>query len=215
MNLEADASIIPDIMFIIGAIAFIGGLVLTLVLHVNNIRRVHRLMELLQHKNVSKENFYKEMTVPQGINFTALAFSSWIMLFVAAAFLFFLVPTILPYSFMDVSDLASNPMGFFLFGLVVGAIVTLALFFLDKLPDDKREFRPTELYSFYSIPKETKRLFGPTIPVLWISVALSVYLGTIYPERSMLVQLVSLALLLASTVVLVMPVYKEAREVRR
>jgi hypothetical protein len=213
--MDLNAVFISGILFAIGTIVLAIGLILALALHITNINKVHKLMEVLQKKTVSKSHLYKEMTVSQGVNFTALAFASWIMLFVAIAFLYLLVPTVLPFSYMDVSELASNPFGFAIFGILVGLLAWVIIFFLDKLPDDRREFRLTELYSFYSISKGTKRLIGLTIIALWISVFSSAYLGTIYPDKSIEVQLVSLILLLASAGILVMPIYKEYREARR
>lgn len=206
---------ISGIPFAIGTIALAIGLISALALHIINVNKVHKLMEVLQKKTVSKSHLYKEMTVSQGTNFTALAFASWIMLFVAIAFLYLLVPTVLPFSYMDVAELASNPIGFFIFGILIGLLAAIVIFFLDKLPDDRRELRLTELYSFYSISKGTKRAIGVTLIALWISVLLSAYLGTIYPEKSIAVQLISLVSLLASTGILVMPIYKEAWEAKR
>jgi hypothetical protein len=202
-------------LFDFGTVVLAIVLILALVVHIINVNMVHRLMGILQKKTVSKSHLYKEMTVSQGTNFTALAFASWIMLFVAIAFLYLLVPTVLPFSYMDIAELASNPMGFFIFGSVVGLLAAIVIFFLDKLPDDRRELRLTELYSFYSISKGTKKMIGITIVALWISVLLSAYIGTIYPEKSIAPQLISLALLLASAGILVMPIYKEAWEARR
>jgi hypothetical protein len=202
-------------LFISGTIVLAIGLVLALVVHIVNIHKVHRLMGILQRKTVSKPNLYKEMTVSQGTNFTALSFSSWILLFVAIAFLYLLVPTVLPFSYMDEAELASNPMGFFIFGSVIGLIAAIVIFFMDKLPEDRRELRLTELYSFYSISKGSKMMIGLTIVFLWVSILLSAYLGTIYPEESITVELACLGLLLVSTGILVMPIYKEAWEARR
>jgi hypothetical protein len=214
--MELNAAFISSILFAIGTILLAIGLILTGVLHVKNIRKVHKLMSILQeNKSVDKSHFYKEMTVSQGINFTALAFASWIMLFVAIAFFYLLVPTVLPFSYMDVAELASNPLGFGIFGIVVGMLAAIVIFFLDKLPDDRRELRLTEIYSFYSISKGTKKMIGVTLIPLWISVFISAYIGTIYPERSILAQLISLILLLISSGILVIPVYKEAWEARR
>jgi hypothetical protein len=208
--MELNAAFISDILFTSGTIVLAIGLILALALHIFNINKVHKLMGVLQKKTVSKSNLYKEMTVSQGINFTALAFASWIMLFVAMAFLYILVPTILPFSYMDVAELASNPFGFAIFGILVGLLAWIIIFFSDKLPDDRREFRLTELYSFYSIPKDTKRMIGPTLIALWGSIFSSAYLGTIYPEQSIAAQLISLFLLIASAGILVLPIYKEA-----
>ncbi|MDD1760537.1 MAG: hypothetical protein LUQ44_08020, partial [Methanothrix sp.] len=92
-------------------------------------------MAVLQHKKeVSKELLYAEMTVSQGSNFTALALASWIMLSVAIAYLYLLVPTILPFSYMSIAELASNPLGFAIFGILVAGLAAAFILFLDKLP---------------------------------------------------------------------------------
>jgi hypothetical protein len=213
--MPVETSFATENLFAVGTIILAIGLVLALVVHIININKVHKLMEVLENKKVSKASLYKEMTVSQGTNFTALSFASWLMLFVAIAFLYLLVPTVLPFSYINIAELASNPMGFFIFGSIIGLLAAIVIFFLDKLPDDRRELRLTELYSFYSISKGTKKMIGLTIVALWISVLLSAYIGTIYPEKSIVSQLISLALLLASAGILVMPIYKEAWEARR
>ncbi|MDD1748948.1 MAG: hypothetical protein LUO89_03635 [Methanothrix sp.] len=212
--MELSAVLNLDNLFAIGTIFLAICLIFAGVLHIKNISNVHKLMKILQKKNVEKSHLYKEMTVSQGINFTALAFVSWIMLFVAIAFQYLLVPTVFPFSYMEVSELASNPMGFFIFGILVALLVAVVIFLLDKLPDDRREFRLTELYSFYLISKDTKRIIGLTPIALYCSVFLSAYLGTIYPGQSIAAQLISLVLILASAGILVMPIYKEAWEAR-
>jgi hypothetical protein len=209
------AAINADRLFAAGTIALVLILIVAAILHINNIKNVHKLMGVLQRKTVDKSLLYKEMTVSQGSNFTALAFASWIMLFVAIAFLYLLVPTVFSFSFMDVAELASNPFGFAIFGIIVGFLAAIIIFFLDKLPSDKRVFKLTELYSFYAISKGTKKMIGLTLIALYCSVVLSAYVGTIYPDRSMDAQLLSLALLIVSAGILVIPIYKEAWEARR
>jgi len=186
------------------------------ILHINNLKRVHKLMAVLQHKKeVSKAIFYKEMTVPQGSNFTALALAAWIMLTVAVAYLYLLVPTILPFSYMDIAELASSTLGFAIFGLLVAGLAGAIILFLDKLPEDHRDLRLMELYSFYSITKTMKKTISMTVIALCISVLLSAYIGTIYPAHSQPAEILSLMLLVVSAGVLVMPIYKEAWEARR
>lgn len=202
-------------LFAAGTIALAVGLILAGALHINNLNKVHKLMGVLQKKTVSKSHLYKEMTVAQGSNLTALALTSWIMLFVAIAFLYLLVPTFLPFSYMDVADLASNPMGFAIFGLSIALLVTILILFVDKLPEDLREFKLTELYSFYSISKTMKKMIGLTTIFLSFSIILSAYLGTIYPDRSAAFEFISLLLLIVSAALLIMPIYKEALEARR
>ena len=191
-------------------------LIFAAVLHINNLIRVHRLMAVLQHKKeVSKELLYAEMTVSQGSNFAALALASWIMLSVAIAYLYLLVPTILPFSYMSIAELASNPLGFAIFGILVAGLAAAFILFLDKLPDDHRELKLMEMYSFYSISRAMKKMIGMTVVFLCISVLLSAYIGTIYPAHSLPVELLSLMLLVGSAGILVMQVYKEAWEARR
>ena len=184
-------------------------------LHIKNIYYVHELMTHLQKKTVAKSHLYAEMTVSQGSNFTALAFASWIMLFVAIAYLYLLVPTYLPYSYMQVASLASNQMGFAIMGIAMGLLAAAIILFLDKLPEDRRELKLTEIYSFYSITKSAKKLIALTLLALAASIVLSAYLGTIYPAQSDTSKLGSLLLLLLSAVILVMPIYKETLEAMR
>jgi len=191
-------------------------LLLAAVMHIRNLSRVRKLMAILQgKKEVSKALLYKEMTVSQGSNFTALAFASWIMLFVAMAYLYLLVPTVFHYSYMDLPELSSNVLGFAIFGLIVAALAAVVILFLDMLPEDYRNLKLTELYSFYSISKNMKRLIGMTVIALCISIVLSAYIGTIYPVKSTPIQLLSILLLIASAIILVAPVFKMNMEVRR
>ncbi len=210
-----DATLTADNLFAAGTIVLALGLVLAGSLHINNLNKVHKLMGVLQKKTVSKSLLYKEMTVAQGSNFTALALASWIMLFVAIAFLYMLVPTFLPVSYMEIAELASNSMGFAIFGLSIALLVAIIILFVDKLPEDIREFKLTELYSFYSISKAMKKMIGLTTILLSFSVIFSAYLGTIYPNRSAVVELISLLLIIVSAAILILPIYKEAWEARR
>jgi len=213
--MSIDTAFTADSLFATGTIVLAVGLILAGVLHINNLNKVHKLVAILQKKTVSKAHLYKEMTVSQGSNFNALAIASWIMLFVALAYLYLLVPTILPFSYMDISDLASTSGGFFIFGILAACLVAGVILLLDKLPQDHRELKLTELYSFYSLSKFTKKMIGMTIIALCISVLLSAYIGTIYPSHSLPVELLSLILLLGSAGILVMPIFKEAWEARR
>jgi hypothetical protein len=214
--MDIDLSTVVNMLFPAGTLLLALLLILAAVLHIYNINRVHKLMAVLQHQTeVSKELLYKEMTVSQGSNFTALALASWIMLFVAIAYLYLLVPTILPFSYMSIAELASNTLGFAIFGILVACITAAIILFLDKLPEDHRDLKLTELYSFYSISKGMKKMIGMTVIALCISVLLSAYIGTIYPASSQSAELLSLLILVGSTGILVTPIYKEALEARR
>ncbi len=191
-------------------LAFI--LVGAVALHIYNQMRVHKKIESLEHCHVAKESFYKEITIAQGSNFSALAFAAWLMLFVAIAYLYFLVPIILPFSYMQIPDLASSPFGFSIFGLKIAIVATLVILALDKLPESHRELKLTEIYSFYTISKRAKKVIALTIPALTISIVCSAYIGTIYPEHSPIGESLALILLALSAGTLVAPIYKDAVE---
>ena len=202
-------------LFAAGTAILAAMLISAALLHIKNIYRVHSLMTMLQKKTVAKPLLYAEMTVSQGSNFTALAFASWIMLFVATSYLYLLVPTYLPYSYMQVASLASNQMGFAILGIAAGLLAAAIILFLDKLPEDRRELRLTEVYSFYTISRSAKKLIALTLIALSASIVLSAYLGTIYPDQSEAAKLSSLLLLLLSAGILVMPIFKESLEAMR
>jgi len=202
-------------LFAAGTAILAAMLISAALLHIKNIYRVHSLMTMLQKKTVAKPLLYAEMTVSQGSNFTALAFASWIMLFVATSYLYLLVPTYLPYSYMQVASLASNQMGFAILGIAAGLLAAAIIIFLDKLPEDRRELRLTEVYSFYTISRSAKKLIALTLIALSASIVLSAYLGTIYPDQSEAAKLSSLLLLLLSAGILVMPIFKESLEAMR
>jgi hypothetical protein len=197
-------------LFAAGTVLLVILLALAALLHIKNIYSVHRLMTMLQKKTVDRSHLYAEMTVSQGSNFTALAFASWIMLFVAIAYLYLLVPTYLPYSYMQVATLASNQMGFAIMGIAVGLLAAAIILFLDKLPEDRRELRLTEVYSFYALSKTAKKLIALALIALAASIVLSAYLGTIYPAQSDAAKLASLLLLLLSVAILAMPIYRKS-----
>ena len=197
-------------LFAAGTVLLVILLALAALLHIKNIYSVHRLMTMLQKKTVDRSHLYAEMTVSQGSNFTALTFASWIMLFVAIAYLYLLVPTYLPYSYMQVATLASNQMGFAIMGIAVGLLAAAIILLLDKLPEDRRELRLTEIYSFYALSKTAKKLIALALLALSASIVLSAYLGTIYPAQSDAAKLASLLLLLLSAAILAMPIYRQS-----
>ena len=166
----------------------------------------------MEHSRITKESFYNEVAINQGSNFSALAFAAWLMLIVAIAYLYFLVPTILDTSYMQIPDMASSSFGFVTFGLFVALVASIFILGLDKLPESYREFKLTELYSFYFLSKKAKRMIVMTIPALSISIFCSAYIGTIYPEHSPLAESLALTLLAISAGTLVAIIYKDAVE---
>jgi len=184
----------------------------TAALHIYNLWMVRRRIESLEHSRITKESFYNEVAINQGSNFSALAFAAWLMLIVAIAYLYFLVPTILDTSYMQIPVMASSSFGFVTFGLFVALVASIFILGLDKLPESYREFKLTELYSFYFLSKKAKRMIVMTIPALSISIFCSAYIGTIYPEHSPLAESLALTLLAISAGTLVAIIYKDAVE---
>lgn len=176
-------------------------------LHISYLKMVHGKIIDLKKKPISNEEFYENMTVAQGSNFIGLTMAAWIMLFVAIAYYYFLIPGRMPYSYMmQVPDSASSQVGFFIFGVIVALLAAAGILILDMLPESYRNLKLTELYNFYTVSKGMKRNIGLTIPFLGLSVVLSAYAGTIYPEQNIIVEAMSCVILFVSATVLVWPV---------
>ena len=99
-----------------------------------------------------------------------------------------------------------EPVRFFAFGVLAALLAAVGIRILDMLPENHRNLKLTELYSFYSVSKGMKRNIALTIPFLGISIILSAYAGTIYPEQDITIEYMSFAILFASAAVLVWPV---------
>jgi len=180
----------------------------TYILHIIYLNQVYAKIVDLRRKSVAIEEFYENMTVSQGSNFTGLAISAWIMLFVAIAFFYLLIPGKLPFDYMDMmSNWASSQIGFLAFGLIASILAIAGILVLDMLPEKHRNLKLTELYSFYSVSKAMKQMIALTIPFFGLSIILSAYLGTIYPDQNIIAEMTSFALLFILTVVLVLPVW--------
>ncbi len=181
-------------------------------LHIRNLNNIYKKMVELVGPGVTKDVLYKEMTVAQGSNFTALAMAAWLMLFVAIAYLYFLIPDALPYNFMTlIPEWASSQFGFFIFGGIVAVMAAILIWTLDMLPNNYRNLKLSELYSFYSISKEIKRYMSLSIILLGSSIVISAHLGTIYPSRDSLSELLSFAFIILSICILIWPIW-EGRE---
>jgi len=183
------------------------------VFHALNVKRIHRRVSELEKKSVSSEKLYKELSTPQGANFSAVATVAWILSFVAFVYLYFFTPDVFArVNYFQVPKMASSPLGFAAIGLLISVLMTAVVVGTDKLPESCRCYRFLELYNFYVIDKNMKRLFVLTIPALWASIWCSAYLGTTYPNGSSPVGLVAFALFFASMVVLISPIYREFLE---
>lgn len=191
---------------IITILLLLGGAVL----HIINLNKVYKNMVELVGPGVRKDALYKEMTVAQGSNFTAMAMAAWMTLFVAIAYLYFLIPGALPYNYMMLKpEWASNLFGFLIFGLLVTILTTTLIFLiLDRLPNNFRNLKLSELYSFYNVSKNEKTFIGLTIPILSLSIVFSAYSGTIYPARNSLTELLSFFFLILSMSILFWPIWR-------
>lgn len=178
-------------------------------LHMRNLDTTYKMMLKLVSKNITREEIYKEMTVAQGSNFTALATAAWIMLFEAIAYLYFFVPGVLPINFMKLApELAGSDIGFFIFGVLVAMLAACCIWGLDMLPNNMRNFKISEIYSFYNISKKIKTYISLTIILLGASIIISAYLGTIYPSRNSAAELSSFLLLCLSIGILILPIWR-------
>ena len=83
-------------MMQVSFLAIVMLLLLGLVAHILNVRRVHRRIEMLEHKAVPKEKLLSDLYSCQGSNFNALALTAWILFLTALFFLYFLTPNLFP-----------------------------------------------------------------------------------------------------------------------
>ncbi|KUK43396.1 MAG: Uncharacterized protein XD72_2227 [Methanothrix harundinacea] len=151
--------------------------------------------------------------IPQGSVFNGMALSAWILAFVAFGYLYFLTPLVVPdYNLFQISSLASWSFGFITFGLFLVVFGVLFILATNKLPDGYCCIRLTELYGYYFLSKMHKRAIASTIPLLWISIFISVHLGTIYPLASGVLSVIAYLLLLASVIILISPIIKQSME---
>jgi uncharacterized integral membrane protein len=182
-------------------------------LHLWNLERIHRKITVLKGYQVTKDDLYKEISIPQGSNFSSLAMTAWMLLFVAIAFLYFLTPSVFAgFNYFQVPSLASNPLGFLILGVIVSGGIALIVVGLNRLPERYGAIKFADLYSFYQISKRTKTLIALTVLWLWLSICSSTYLGTIYPEQSDFMVEAAFVLLFGSLLVLISPIIKEAME---
>lgn len=185
----------------VGLFAFL--LAVGLILHKLNMMKTYkRVVSTSKGLEISEESLCEEMFSRQGSNFNAAAVSAWILLFIAFAYFYFLTPSLfLKYNYFQVPSLASSPIGFFLFGFLVLLLTGIASAFL-----------PRVLYSYCQVSKREKMAIMLAIPLLVVSIIISVYLGTKYPAQEANLRAVAFFALFISQIALLWPVYLEALE---
>ncbi len=158
-------------------------------LHRLNMDRTYRnVAATTRDGEVSPEDLREEMFTRQGSNFNAAAVVAWMLLFAAFAYFYFLTPEIFPgHNYYQMPTLSSGPLGF------------------------AAAFIPRELYGYYELSRKTKVAIMLTVPVLALSIALSVQQGTIFPDVDPATRGLAFLALFGSEVALLFPVYAEAR----
>ena len=126
--------------------------------HLQNVKRVHNRLEVLEGKTITKDDMYQDLFIPQGSNFNALAMTAWMLALVALAYLYLLTPALFSgFNYFQIDLLASSSLGFAIFGLVAAFLGAAAIAGSDKLPDSNRCYRLTEFYGYYALSKNQKR----------------------------------------------------------
>jgi hypothetical protein len=186
---------------LLGLGLFLLLLALGLGLHRLNMERTYkRVAATTNGGEVSRDELREEMFTRQGSNFNAAAVTAWMLLFAAFAYFYFLTPEIFPrHNYYLVSDLSSGPLGFAAFGIVV-LLLTLAA----------AAFVPREFYGYYELSRKMKVAIMLTVPVLSISIVLSIQLGTVFPLVELGLRMVAFLALFASELALLWPIYAEA-----
>ncbi len=149
---------------------------------------------------ISKDELREEMFIRQGSNFNATAVTAWMLLFAAFAYFYFLTKEIFPHhNYFQLPYLASGPLGFATFGLGV-LLLSFAV----------AAFIPKEVYGYYEISRKMKVAIMLTVPLLAISIILSVQQGTVSPQVELGSRMVAFLALFTSEIALIWPVYAEA-----
>ncbi len=194
--------------YLSGLVLFVVLLVGGAFLHRLNLVRTYNRLLSVSGGGVSKEKVEEALFTPQGSNFNAAAISAWMLLFVALAYFYFLTPRVFPdLNYFLVADLASGPLGLFIFGLMVMLVTGLV---------GVASLGLMKFYGFYDMSREMKAAIMLTVPVLMVSISLSVYLGTLYPAGDATgLKAAALATLLLSQIILLSPVYIDTWEAVR
>ena len=176
----------------------IGMVILGLIIHTHYFVRVTDHVKRTSDRNFQRKDLMAALHIPQGSNFNTMMLFSWILFLVAFAFLYFMTPDILgTWDYFRVPQVASDSFGLVYFGaaviLIPGILVAL--------------FVP-QCYGYYQISARLKQMTLLTPVFLLVSIACSVYLGTIYPEVNPFYWYVGYAALLISLALMLTPIAK-------
>lgn len=170
--------------------------ILGVAFHLHYFVRVTNHVRDTSDKSFNEKDLKAALRVPQGSNFNTVMIFSWSISLVAFAFLYFLIPNILPaWNFFEFPRLASDSLGLAYFGIAVIILpgILIALF----IP---------QCYSFYLIPAQLKKMALLAPLFLLVSILCSIYLGTIYPEADLFYWYLGYAALLIALVMMLTPI---------
>ena len=179
-----------------------------LVFHYLYIDKIYRKIKGTNEGNFKKKELLAHLELQQGSNFNTFMIASWMLFFVALAFLFFQTPGTSPWYYFQAIQIASSEFGLIVFGIVVMVVTALAAFNIPKV------------YRYYVVSRGIKALMvNFALPLLMISIAISIYLGTVYPQSDVrswdFFWILGYATLVAPLILLIMPIVYSLKEVAK
>jgi hypothetical protein len=170
--------------------------------------KIYRKVRDTSDGGFKKEELLTDLELPQGSNFNTFMIASWMLFFVALSFLFFQTPGTSPWYYFQAIHIASSEFGLTVFGIVVMIVTATAAFNIPKV------------YRYYVVPRSIKALMvNFALPLLMISIAISIYLGTVYPQADVqswdLFWVLGYFTLVAPLILLIMPIVCSLEEVAK
>lgn len=195
-------------MGIVPLAVILGIMAAALVVHHLYMHKIYRKVKETSDSSFKKEELLIDLELPQGSNFNTFMIASWMLFFVALAFLFFQTPGTSPWYYFQAIHIASSEFGLTVFGIVVMIVTALAAFNIPKI------------YCYYVVPRSIKALMvNLALPLLMISIAISIYLGTVYPQADVqswdLFWAMGYVALVAPLLLLIMPIVYSLKEVAK
>ena len=193
---------------IIPLAAILAIIAAALVFHNLYMDKIYRKVRDTSDSGFKTEELLTDLELPQGSNFNTFMIASWMLFFVALAFLFFQTPGTSPWYYFQAIHIASSEFGLTVFGIVVMIVTAVAAFNIPKV------------YRYYVVPRSIKALMvNFALPLLMISIAISIYLGTVYPQADVqswdLFWVLGYFTLVAPLILLIMPIVCSLEEVAK
>ena len=193
---------------IIPLAAILAIIAAALVFHYLYMDKIYRKVRDTSDSGFKKEELLTDLELPQGSNFNTFMIASWMLFFVALAFLFFQTPGTSPWYYFQAIHIASSEFGLTVFGTVVMIVTAVAAFNIPKV------------YRYYVVPRSIKALMvNFALPLLMISIAISIYLGTVYPQADVqswdLFWVLGYFTLVAPLILLIMPIVCSLKELAK